>query len=92
VPKGERWIHEIKFEGYRAQLHIVNESITVFTRNGINWTRRFKKIAGHAFLINASSAIIDGEIVVPAVDGTTDARCIADAVDGRSNISRLNIR
>jgi len=34
VPKGERWIHEIKFDGYRVQLHIVNESITVFARNG----------------------------------------------------------
>jgi hypothetical protein len=27
-----------------------------FTRNGIAWTRRFKKIADDAFLINASSA------------------------------------
>jgi ATP-dependent DNA ligase len=34
VPKGERWIHEIKFDGYRVQLHIANESTTVFTRNG----------------------------------------------------------
>lgn len=25
VPAGERWIHEIKFDGYRAQIHIVNE-------------------------------------------------------------------
>ena len=45
VPKGARWIHEIKFDGYRVQLHLVNESTTVFTRNGIDWTRRFKKIA-----------------------------------------------
>jgi bifunctional non-homologous end joining protein LigD len=37
----------------------------VFTRRGIDWTRPFKKIANDAFLINASSAIIDGEIVVP---------------------------
>jgi bifunctional non-homologous end joining protein LigD len=22
VPSGERWIHEIKFDGYRVQLHI----------------------------------------------------------------------
>jgi bifunctional non-homologous end joining protein LigD len=26
VPKGERWIHEIKFDGYRVQLHIANEN------------------------------------------------------------------
>jgi hypothetical protein len=27
VPSGERWIHEIKFDGYRVQLHIANEAI-----------------------------------------------------------------
>jgi hypothetical protein len=37
-------------------LHMANESAGVFTRNGIDWTRRFKKIADDAFLINASSA------------------------------------
>ena len=25
VPSGERWIHEIKFDGYRVQLHLANE-------------------------------------------------------------------
>src|ERR1700710_3197436 len=60
VPQGERWIHEIKFDGYRVQLQIANEDIKVFTRRGNDWTRRFRKIANDAFLISASSAIIDG--------------------------------
>ena len=59
-------MHEIKFDGYRVQLHIANESIRVFTRRGNDWTNRFKKIANEAFLISANSAIIDGEVVVPA--------------------------
>jgi ATP-dependent DNA ligase len=63
VPKGERWIHEIKFDGYRIQLHIANEDVKVFTRRGNDWTRRLRKIAHDAFLISASSAIIDGEVV-----------------------------
>ena len=71
VPDGERWIHEVKFDGYRVQLHIVNEGVKVFTRRGKDWTKRFRKIANDAFLINAGSAIIDGEVVVPATDGTT---------------------
>lgn len=44
----------------------------VFIRRGNDWTTRFKKIANDALLINARSAIIDGEVVVPAADGTTD--------------------
>jgi len=66
VPSGERWVHEIKFDGYRVQLHIANESIRVFTRRGNDWTNRFRKIANEAFLISANSAIIDGAVVVPA--------------------------
>jgi bifunctional non-homologous end joining protein LigD len=34
VPSGERWVHEIKFDGYRVQVHLANESIKVFTRRG----------------------------------------------------------
>jgi bifunctional non-homologous end joining protein LigD len=45
VPDGERWIHEVKFDGYRVQLHIVNEGAKVFTRRGNDWTRRLRKIS-----------------------------------------------
>jgi bifunctional non-homologous end joining protein LigD len=85
VPGGERWVHEIKFDGYRVQLHIANEDIKVFTRRGHDWTNRFKKIAGDAFLINASSAIIDGEVVVPAADGTTDFSVLQNQLRGKSD-------
>ena len=34
VPSGERWIHEIKFDGYRVQVHLHNEAVKVFTRRG----------------------------------------------------------
>ena len=32
VPGGARWIHEIKFDGYRVQLHLANDDIKIFTR------------------------------------------------------------
>ena len=84
VPTGDRWVHEIKFDGYRVQLHIANEGVQVFTRNGHDWTKRFKKVADDAFHISASSAIIDGEIVVPASDGTTDFSVLQNELKGKS--------
>jgi bifunctional non-homologous end joining protein LigD len=72
VPSGDRWIHEVKFDGYRVQLHIAHESIHIYTRRGHDWTGRFKKIATDAWHLKAKSAIIDGEVVVPAEDGNTD--------------------
>jgi bifunctional non-homologous end joining protein LigD len=85
VPSGERWLHEIKFDGYRVQVHLANETIRVFTRRGHDWTNRFKKIADDAWHVSASSAIIDGEVVVPAADGTTDFSVLQNELKGRSN-------
>jgi len=59
VPSGERWVHEIKFDGYRVQVHLREAAVKVFTRRGHDWTNRFKKIASDAWHINAGSAIIE---------------------------------
>jgi bifunctional non-homologous end joining protein LigD len=84
VPKGERWIHEVKFDGYRVQMHLIHEAVTIYTRRGNNWIKRFKKVADEAWHINAGSAIIDGEIVVPAADGTTDFSVLQNELKGKS--------
>jgi bifunctional non-homologous end joining protein LigD len=84
VPSGGRWIHEIKFDGYRVQVHMANEAAKIFTRRGHDWTHRFKKVAHDAWRIKANSAVVDGEIVVPAADGTTDFSVLQNELKGKS--------
>ena len=84
VPAGKRWIHEIKFDGYRVQVHLANEAVKIFTRRGNDWTKRFKKVTYDAWRIKAASAVIDGEIVVPAADGTTDFSVLQNELKGSS--------
>jgi bifunctional non-homologous end joining protein LigD len=84
VPTAERWVHEIKFDGYRVQVHLRDAVVKVFTRRGNDWTNRFRKIAADAWHINPGSAIIDGEAVVPAEDGTTDFSVLQNELMGRS--------
>ncbi|MFK4499228.1 bifunctional non-homologous end joining protein LigD [Bradyrhizobium japonicum] len=84
VPSGERWIHEIKFDGYRVQVHLANEAVKVFTRRGHDWTNRFRKVANDAWHLKASAAIIDGEIVVPAAGGSTDFSVLQNELKGTS--------
>jgi bifunctional non-homologous end joining protein LigD len=62
APKGEQWLHEIKYDGYRVQVHLNQGRKKVYTRNGLDWTKRFSRIA--AALDIAGEAIIDGEVVV----------------------------
>ena len=84
VPSGAKWIHEIKFDGYRVQVHLRDSVVKVFTRRGNDWTNRFRKIASDAWHVNAGSAIIDGEVVVPAANGTTDFSVLQNELKGRS--------
>jgi bifunctional non-homologous end joining protein LigD len=72
------------FDGYRVQVHLRDAAVKVFTRRGNDWTNRFRKIAADAWHINAGSAIIDGEAVVPAEDGTTDFSVLQNELKGRS--------
>jgi len=68
----------------RRRLHIHKDTIKIFTRRGNDWTQRFRKIADDACLINAGCAIIDGEVVVPAEDGTTDFSVLQNELKGKS--------
>ncbi len=81
VPSGERWIHEIKFDGYRVQVHLRDGAATVYTQRGHDWTKRFRKIAGE---IGTTMAIIDGEVVVPQANGATDFAVLQNELKGRS--------
>ena len=84
VPTGARWIHKIKFDGYRVQVHLRDGEVKIFTRRGNDWTRRFRKIASDAAEVDAGSAIIDGEVVVPSASGVTDFSELQHELKGRS--------
>ena len=66
------------------QIHLANNAVKVFTRRGNDWTRRLKKIADDAWHINAGSAIIDGEVVVPSSNGATDFSVLQNELKGKS--------
>jgi bifunctional non-homologous end joining protein LigD len=81
APKGDQWLHEIKFDGYRIQVHINRGKKKVYTRNGLDWTKRFSTIAG-AFDI-PGEAIIDGEVVVTHEGRTNFSELQAELAAGR---------
>jgi bifunctional non-homologous end joining protein LigD len=66
LPKGEGWLYEVKFDGYRMQIHKEGRIVTLYTRNGADWTERFPHLAA-ALISIPGSAIIDAELV--HVDG-----------------------
>ncbi|MHC4050164.1 non-homologous end-joining DNA ligase [Bradyrhizobium sp. 25ACV] len=79
APKGD-YLHEIKYDGYRIQLHINGDKRKAYTRTGLDWTKRFSVIAG-AFDI-PGQAIVDGEVVVVHEGRTNFSELQADLARG----------
>jgi len=71
-PKGQDWIHEIKYDGYRMLASVSGKSVRLYTRNGLDWTGRFQPIADALAALNLKDALIDGEAAVAQADGRTD--------------------
>jgi bifunctional non-homologous end joining protein LigD len=77
-PNGTGWLHEIKFDGYRIQLRIQDGKVHLKTRKGLDWTAKFRVIAGEA--ASLSDAIIDGEIVALDENGAPDFAALQAAL------------
>lgn len=80
LPKGDGWIVETKFDGYRLLARIDAGSVRLFTRGGHDWTSKFKSLAVELKDLRASSAWLDGEIVV-LKDGLPDFNALQNAID-----------
>ena len=77
-PVGPQWIHEVKFDGWRMQLHKAGDRVVVFSRNGVDMTKRFAMIRDRMLSLPAESAIIDAELVACDGDGKPDFSALMD--------------
>ena len=83
-PTGPKWIHEIKYDGYRMQARIDGRTIRLLTRKKLDWTERFRSIADALLALGLASALIDGEIVVEDASGISSFNNLqADLKAGR---------
>ena len=82
-PEGLHWIHEIKHDGYRCQVLVERGQARVFTRNGYDWTDRYRSIARATSRLRCQSAIIDGEAIVQDDTGASDFDSLNSAMRWR---------
>lgn len=82
VPPGDRWLHELKYDGYRTLIAIGNGEGRAYTRSGLDWSDRFAGLITEALKLNADSALIDGEAVVTLADGRTSFQALQAALKG----------
>ncbi len=63
VPVGDDWVHEVKWDGIRALVHVSAGGVRVFARSGNDRTAGFPQLAGLAAL--GHDMVLDGELAAP---------------------------
>jgi bifunctional non-homologous end joining protein LigD len=86
-PGGDRWLHEIKFDGYRLQARIKDGRVTLWTRGGLDWTEKFVRAVPEALRdLPVRNALLDGELVVENASGVSEFSLLqADLSEGRQD-------
>ncbi|QPB23652.1 non-homologous end-joining DNA ligase [Rhizobium sp. 007] len=83
APLGPDWLYEVKWDGYRLAIHIEPKGVSIITRGGHDWTRRFPSIAAAAKDLGVTTAILDGEAVVLDDQGRSDFGALQRSLGGR---------
>ncbi len=86
VPAGSGWLHEVKYDGYRALVAVAAGKAKVYTRSGLDWTDKFPGIAQACAALPVDTALIDGEIVA-FKDGRPDFSTLKDAIGAGGNMT-----
>jgi bifunctional non-homologous end joining protein LigD len=84
-PKGDGWVHEIKFDGYRIHARIEAGKAKLLTRAGLDWTDRYEVPAESIAKLKVQAAYLDGELCAVGEDGVTSFAAMQAATDSRAS-------
>jgi bifunctional non-homologous end joining protein LigD len=62
-PTGDEWMHELKWDGYRQTVVILDGRAQIWSRNSLPWTDKLPGIAAALENLPVRDAILDGELV-----------------------------
>ena len=71
-PVHPMWCHEVKFDGYRIQIHKDGKDIALFSKNGNDFTNRYPTIAAAVAKLPTKAVVLDGELTVCDEEGNPD--------------------
>ena len=81
APRGDQWLHEIKYDGYRMMARLDRGAVKLLTRTGLDWTHKYPAIAKAVAALDARQAYLDGELCGVGPDGITSFNIVQLASD-----------
>jgi bifunctional non-homologous end joining protein LigD len=71
-PRGEDWLHETKWDGYRLLADLDDGKAALRSRNDLDWTAKFADVAAAIEALPVASARLDGELIAVDARGNSD--------------------
>jgi bifunctional non-homologous end joining protein LigD len=78
APTGERWVHEIKHDGFRIIARRIGRDVRLFTKRGGDYTARYPLVVEAISRLRVSSIVLDGEAICIQPDGRHDFPALWD--------------
>jgi bifunctional non-homologous end joining protein LigD len=91
LPDGDGWAFEIKWDGYRTVVHIVDGAVRLQSTAGHDVTARWPEFAGLGSSVNAAEAVLDGELVVFDDNGRPSFELVQNSGVGSSRQAVLQL-
>ncbi len=91
IPRGEGWLYEPKWDGFRAIVFRDGDAVRIDSRNGQTLDRYFPEVVEQLKLALPERAVVDGEIVVAGERGL-DFEALSQRIHpAASRIARLSV-
>jgi len=84
------WVYELKWDGYRVMAHIKDGKVSLYSRNGIAYNTKFKKLVEDLEGVE-HDAILDGEVVVVNEDGIPQFQALQNYDESTSGTLRYYV-
>lgn len=63
APEGDRWLHELKWDGYRILCRVRKGAVSLWSRNALDWTDRAPEVRDAMAALGLGDAELDGELI-----------------------------
>lgn len=86
APADDRWVHEIKFDGYRMGARIDHGRVKLLTKSGLNWADKYAPVTAALKELPVEAAYIDGEVCALRPDGSIAFSALQAAGNGQAQL------
>ncbi len=88
VPLGDNWVYELKYDGYRILTYKSGDDVTFITRNGKDYTEKFKALIPVILdQVEGDNFVLDGEMTVLNKQGITDFKALQDYIKNPKGVN-----